>query len=103
MPDKDVSRPIVSAIVVNYQTAELLPDCIESLFIQKVPLELWIVDNSGSDRERRMIERLYKNTQLNIVFNKKNVGYGVACNTAIARAGGEYLLCMNPVNFWKMN
>ena len=95
MPDKDVSRPIVSAIVVNYQTAKLLSDCIESLLVQEVPLEIWIIDNSGSEQEHYRIEKLYKTIQLNVIFNRKNVGYGRACNTAIARARGEYLLCMN--------
>jgi cellulose synthase/poly-beta-1,6-N-acetylglucosamine synthase-like glycosyltransferase len=33
---------------------------------------------------------------LNTIFNKKNVGYGAACNAAIDHARGEYLLCMNP-------
>ena len=95
MPKRDVSRPLVSAIVVNYQTSELLSGCLGSLLSQKMPLDLWVVDNSGSDQERRRIEALCKRMQLNTIFNKENVGYGNACNTAIAQARGEYLLCMN--------
>ena len=91
-----MSRPIVSAIVVNYQTSELLSECLESLLSQKVPLDLWVVDNSGSGQERHRIEALCNSIQLNTIFNKENVGYGNACNTAIAQARGEYLLCMNP-------
>ena len=91
-----MSRPLVSAIVVNYQTSELLSECLGSLLSQKVSLDLWVVDNSGSDQERRRIEALCKRMQLNTIFNKENVGYGNACNTAIAQARGEYLLCMNP-------
>jgi len=89
-------KPIVSAIVVNYQTSELLSECLESLLSQKVPLDLWVVDNSGSDQERHKIEALCKRMRLNTIFNKENVGYGAACNGAIAQARGEYLLCMNP-------
>jgi len=96
LPKRDLYKPIVSAIVVNYQTSELLSECLESLLSQKVPLDLWVVDNSGSDQERHKIEALCKRMQLNTIFNKKNVGYGAACNAAIDQARGEYLLCMNP-------
>lgn len=96
LPKRDVSRSVVSAIVVNYQTSELLSECLESLLSQKVPLNLWVVDNSGSGQERHRIEALCKRIQLNTIFNKENVGYGNACNAAIARTQGEYLLCMNP-------
>jgi GT2 family glycosyltransferase len=90
-----MTGPLVSAVVVNYLTAHLLPDCLESLYSQDLPLEIWVVDNSKSDLERKNLERLVTQRQFNLIFNQENIGYGRACNAAVSKAEGQYLLCLN--------
>ena len=55
-------------------------------------IEVILVDNS-QDEETREIAKAY---DCLLLQNKKNIGFGAACNFGASKATGDYLLFVNP-------
>lgn len=83
--------PLVSILIVNYNTKKLLLDCINSIkkFV-KCEYEIIVVDNASTDGS---VEALPKS--VTVIKNKNNVGFAAANNQAAQKAKGEYLLLLN--------
>ncbi len=95
MPVVDEGNEVVSAIVVNRDTKDMLAGCLESLRGQDYTggLKVWVVDNNSRDGSREMT--LHDFNEVNLIQNLKNVGYARACNQGIRSSGGEYVLVLN--------
>jgi len=86
----------VSAIVVNWNTADLLADCVAALYAhvpEGVSLEVVVVDNGSSDASVVMVQERFPDVEL--VVNARNEGYQRANNRGIRAAHGEFLLLVN--------
>ena len=86
----------LSTIIVNWNTRELLKDCLASVYQQGFSdeNEVWVIDNSSTDDSADMVERFYP--QVKLIKNTQNVGFAKANNQAILRAQGKYILLLNP-------
>lgn len=101
------SAPLLSALIVNYNTAALTRDCVVSLRAQQLSLidgtpaglEIIVVDNASRPDERVRLHDL----DATVLFCDDNRGYGAALNTASARARGEFLLFSNPDTWYFPN
>ncbi|MDP3888739.1 MAG: glycosyltransferase family 2 protein [bacterium] len=85
----------ISVIVVNYNTRDLLKDCLNSLFEKNkdVQLEVIVVDNYSSDGSGEMVQKDFPKVVL--IENKKNLGFARGNNLGIKKASGEYVLLLN--------
>jgi N-acetylglucosaminyl-diphospho-decaprenol L-rhamnosyltransferase len=85
----------VTAIVVNYNTRDLLRPCIDALRASAVGLRLQtvIVDNASRDDSASLLRTEFADCEL--LFNAENVGFGRANNQALALARGRYVLLLN--------
>lgn len=85
----------VSIIIVNYNTKELLDNCIESVYEKCTSknFEIIVVDNNSFDDSCNMITEKYKNVIL--IKNKVNYGFGKANNIGVKVAKGEFVLFLN--------
>lgn len=86
----------VSIIIVNYNTLNLLKNCIRSiiLFTYEVEYEIIIVDNNSNDNISILSEEFGpKIICLNL---SDNIGFGRACNEGAKVAKGEFLFFLNP-------
>jgi len=89
------SLPLVSVIIVNYNSGAYLAACVRSVVDSGYPRkELIIVDNASDDESIAQVEALYPEAE--IVRNSSNFGYSRACNIGIAKAKGEFVVVMNP-------
>ncbi len=54
--------PLLSIVVINWNTRELLDGCLGSIFsrVAVVPLEVFVVDNGSSDGSQRMVQERYR-------------------------------------------
>lgn len=95
-------RPILSIIIISYNTADITIDCLKSIYTDKglknIPFEIIVVDNNSSDdsviRINKFIDSLkIKNCKLKI--NSDNIGFGKANNQALEIAQGNYTLLLN--------
>ncbi len=86
----------LSVIVVNYNVAFFLEQCLHSLFkaLKGIDSEVIVVDNNSVDRSVSLVEEKFP--QVLLIKNKKNTGFSVANNQGISVARGEYILLLNP-------
>ncbi|MEM9547120.1 MAG: glycosyltransferase [Bacteroidota bacterium] len=87
----------ISIIIVNYNVRHFLKRCIESIYHSKIDdlnVEVFVVDNASIDGSNEMIRTHFENVHL--IANEKNVGFAVANNQAIRKAGGKHILILNP-------
>ncbi len=85
----------LSIIVVSYNTAELLQDCLQSVFQNqpKHDFEVIVIDNNSKDNSIAMIEKGFPFVKL--LKNNVNLGYAKANNLAIKLTQGDYVLLLN--------
>lgn len=93
-----LSRPCVSAIIVNYNAGLILNEVVNSLLCSESVAKGIIVDNGSKDHSMDEIERLANSqSRLIIIYNKANLGFAKACNIALAADGeSDYVLFLNP-------
>ncbi|MFA3592866.1 glycosyltransferase family 2 protein [Acinetobacter baumannii] len=85
----------VSIIIVNYNTYNLVLQCIESVIknSKKISYEIIVVDNNSPNREIEKLNEIYPNVKL--VLNTKNSGFGIANNIGNKYANGKFLFLLN--------
>ncbi|AIE86958.1 glycosyltransferase family 2 protein [Fimbriimonas ginsengisoli] len=87
---------MLSILVVNWNTRDLLRACLSS--IERHPpseeFEVVVVDNASSDGSADMVRSEFPNAIL--VASDKNTGYARGNNLAFERATGDHLLTLNP-------
>jgi N-acetylglucosaminyl-diphospho-decaprenol L-rhamnosyltransferase len=85
----------VSVLIVNYNTRELLDQCLESIKAEtRCSHELIVVDNASSDGSAAMIRR--KHPGVTVIENGRNLGFARANNQASRAAHGGHLMLLNP-------
>jgi len=86
----------LSIIIVNFNTKDLLRDCLNSIKRSEINygLEIIVVDNSSQDNSSLMIKKEFK--EVTLIENKDNLGFSKANNQGIKRAHGCYILLLNP-------
>lgn len=89
-----MGTPKVSVIVVNWNRAELLRRCLESLQVQTMrDFEVIVVDNGSADGSAEMVARSYPGVRL--LCNASNTGFCAANNRGIRSARGEFVALIN--------
>jgi N-acetylglucosaminyl-diphospho-decaprenol L-rhamnosyltransferase len=87
--------PLVSLIVVTYNSAPLLPDFFAALATtNSAPYEVLVVDNASHDGTPQVMTADYPTARL--IANRENLGFGRACNQGAHAARGELLVFLNP-------
>lgn len=90
-------KPLVSALVVNYNSAGWARGCVASLLEQDLPgpVEVIVVDNASRPDDRDALRSL-EGPGVRVLFNEHNAGYGPANNQAFAASSGEFVYVSNP-------
>ena len=87
----------VSIIIVNYNTASLLCDAINSVIekTEGIEYEIIVVDNNSDDNSENIIPQKYGKK---VVYIKlpENIGFGRANNEGVKYAKGRNILLLNP-------
>lgn len=85
----------VSIIIVNWNTIDLLRDCLTSVYecAGDVDYEIIVVDNASIDGSVEMVKKNFKDVIL--IENTENRGFAAANNQGIAVAKGRYVLLLN--------
>jgi hypothetical protein len=88
---------VLSVLIVNWNTRDLLRACLLSLRAhpsQNEPIEVVVVDNASSDGSAQMVRDEFPEVLL--VASETNTGYAKGNNLAFERATGDKLLTLNP-------
>ncbi|MBU2054831.1 MAG: glycosyltransferase family 2 protein [Proteobacteria bacterium] len=90
-----MNLPDVSIIIVNYNTADLIGACLESIGPQTAPSrEVFVVDNASTDGSAEIVRNRYPWVHLTV--NKENRGFAAANNQVLPLCRGRYLYYLNP-------
>ncbi len=85
----------LSIIIVSWNTREVLKNNLTALLkSQGLSFEVFVVDNNSSDGTVEVLKAEFP--QLNIIANSANHGFAKANNQALALAGGDFILLLNP-------
>ncbi len=87
------NSPLTSIIIVAYNCADLIKQCIGSCIAEEGN-EVIVIDNASSDDTLMQIAEFGK--QIKLIANDKNKGFTQACNQGIKIAKGKYILLLNP-------
>ena len=87
--------PLISAILVSFNTRELTLRALETIerAARGLEVETWVVDNASCDDSAGAIRARFP--AVNVIEAGANLGFGAANNRAMARARGEYFLLVN--------
>jgi len=85
----------LSVIIVNYNTADLLRNCLSSIYenVSDLDFEVIVVDNDSKDSSTEMIKKSFP--QAILIESKKNLGFVKANNLGVQKAKGKYILLLN--------
>jgi hypothetical protein len=85
----------VSVVVVNWNTQDILCDCLRSIYEQggEIDLEVIVIDNASTDGSVEMVKKDFP--QVTLIENSKNRGFAAANNQGIAISKGRYVLLLN--------
>lgn len=86
----------VSAVIVSWNTADLLDACLTSLEVHAVPgstMEVVVVDNGSGDGSPELVTERWPTVRL--IANPENRGYQAANNQGMKAARGRVLLLIN--------
>lgn len=90
------STPDLSIVIVNYNTRQLLDDCLASILAAEQPAggaEIIVVDNASSDGSQALVREKYPSVQL--IASEENRGFSAANNLGTAVAAGRTVLFLN--------
>ena len=83
---------LVSIVIPIYKSEKYLDECIRSIVEQSYRnLEIWLVDDGSPDASPRICDEWAQKDSRIHVIHKKNAGSGMARNTGMENATGEYI------------
>ncbi len=76
----------IGIIILNYNRADLLADCLDSLYrhLSQAAVEVWVVDNASSDDSVTMVRQRFP--QVRLIVSDHNGGFAYGNNLALRAA-----------------
>jgi len=85
----------VSVIIVTYNSAATIAECLKSVAEQQeVEREILVINNASGDQTVNVVRTSPANPVL--IENQENVGFGRACNQGFAASNGRFIYLLNP-------
>lgn len=85
----------ISIIIANYNTSDLLKNCLESIFktVSGIGYEIIVIDNASCDGSIDMVKHFFP--EVHIIGNEQNRGFGAAVNQGLDVMRGRYAMLLN--------
>jgi GT2 family glycosyltransferase len=94
MPDNYGEHPMVSIIILNYNSRDFVEPCLKSVLNTDYPnFEVIFVDNASTDGSPELAKKRFgSDHRLKIIYNDKNVGFAEGNNVGAKKAKGDYIV-----------
>jgi len=87
--------PLVSVVIVSFNSRDDLSECLPSLFSQSYSeFEVIVVDNSSTDGTADFVEKGFP--PIRAIRNERNYGCAKGYNIGIGQSRGKYVVLLNP-------
>tara|TARA_B100000959_G_scaffold80068_1_gene85271 strand:+ start:224 stop:1168 length:945 start_codon:yes stop_codon:yes gene_type:complete len=85
----------ISFIIVNWNTRDILMDCIDSIYktVMDTDWEIYVVDNNSTDGSQAEVKREFPEVKL--IENDTNTGFAHANNQALNIMQGKFAVLLN--------
>lgn len=91
------SAPDIAAIVVTYQSAETIADCLARLRAAEGVAQIRVVDNASTDGTLEIVQRhALADARVRFIANPDNPGFGTGCNQGTDDSDAPWLAFVNP-------
>ena len=92
----------LSIIIVTFNSADSVTECIESIgeWTNDLNYEIIVVDNNSTDDTLNVLSGIQ---DIQIIPKINNFGFAIACNTGAATAQGRIVLFLNPDVYLEAN
>lgn len=87
------ATPAVAAVIVSYNVADLVLECIASLRSDGIE-QVVVVDNASADGSVEAVRRHEPGVE--VLALTRNLGYGAGANRGVAATTAPYVAVMNP-------
>lgn len=95
--DPQTSAPDIAAIVVTYQSAETIADCLTRLRAAEGVAQIRVVDNASTDGTLEIVQRhALADARVRFIANPDNPGFGTGCNQGTDDSDAPWLAFVNP-------
>ena len=87
-----MAEPLVTVVVLNWNGAHLLGDCLAALAAQDVPkgrMQTWVVDNASSDGSLRLLADKFH--WVRVIANERNDGFAGGNNLALREVATPFV------------
>lgn len=96
MQETSKNLPFASIIIVNFNGASFLNECLSSVFRTEYPnFEVILVDNASTDKSLSIAQTFASKNDIKIIKNEKNLGFGPANNVGFEHSRGDYIVFLN--------
>ncbi len=85
---------MISILIVNWNTRDLLRACLQSLRSLAPEHEIIVVDCASSDDSAAMVAREFPDVKL--IASERNLGFAAGNNRAYEAASGQWIWLLNP-------
>ena len=95
----DDRDPVVSIVVVSYNTREMTLECLRSIVRETpdLPYEVLFIDNQSTDGSWEAVETKFSGDPRFVLrSSEENLGFAGANNEMAKDARGEFVLLLNP-------
>ena len=85
----------LSIVIVNWNTREMLRNCLDSIPVQHrgLRVETIVIDNASEDGSGAMVSTEFPGVHL--IQNTENLGFATATNQGLRIASGRHMLLLN--------
>ncbi len=92
----------LTVVIPNYNNAQYLEKCIDSVMKQSYPVtEVIVFDDCSTDGSVKLLRQLEnKYSSLHCIFSEQNVGVSMARHTAIMKAATPYITMLDADDFY---
>lgn len=87
------SEPAVTVVVVTWEGAHLLPECLRSLAAQDVPHRVLVVDNASTDGTGRLLRESFPDVE--VLALDRNTGFAGGVAAALPLVRTDYVALLN--------
>lgn len=95
-----MSTPKITTIVPVYNAGEYIKQCCNTILTQSLTeIEIIFVDDGSTDNSVELLEEIAKNETRITIIKQANQGAGIARNTGIKQAKGEYIHFLDADDF----
>lgn len=85
----------LSIIILNYNTKELLKNCLQSIYSikDKLSFEVIVADNGSHDGSLEMVKNDFH--KVKVIDNEDNLGFAAGNNRGVPLSNGRFVLFLN--------